>query len=98
MKTLLILVMTLSVVWMASAHAVSPPHAWVLIPAGEFIMGSSAADVDLGTVLCETDCTTKTGDFMGDVEALSFGDSSDDSPFSIVAWVRPENLSNALRQ
>ena len=33
-------------------------------------MGSSPEDIDIGTVLCETDCTTKAGDLMGDVEAL----------------------------
>ncbi len=43
---------------------------WVLIPSGEFVMGSSAEDIASGAVLCETVCTAKTGDLMGDVEAL----------------------------
>ncbi len=45
-------------------------NSWVLIPAGEFVMGSSSVDIDLLAVLCEADCTTKAGDLMGDVEAL----------------------------
>ncbi|MBQ27847.1 MAG: sulfatase-modifying factor 1 [Nitrospiraceae bacterium] len=70
MKLLWIVVMPLAGLWMVLAHAESPPSTWVLIPAGEFIMGSSAEDIEHGTGLCETDCTTKVGDLMGDVEAL----------------------------
>ena len=69
MKSLVLLTMLL-VVLAISVAAEQRSGSWVLIPAGEFIMGSSPEDVDIGTVLCETDCTTKTGDLMGDVEAL----------------------------
>lgn len=69
MRVLVFLTMLL-VLSATLAAAENPSDSWVLIPAGEFIMGSSAEDIDLGTVLCQTDCTTKVGDLMGDVEAL----------------------------
>ena len=53
----------------SSAYSVLK-DSWVLIPAGQFIMGSTHQDINVFTTLCRTDCSSKAGDMMGDVEAL----------------------------
>jgi len=70
MNFLLVVLIALGVFPVSSGADSVATDPWIHVPKGEFVMGSSLEDIPFLTQLCEKDCRTKTGDLMGDVEAL----------------------------